>query len=578
MGQVASELKQIVKNIDNTREKINGKYEAMDIQPLSDLSYTELPGAVDKIPVLNTKDGTITPDRVLDGEIGYSKGQKVVGSIPKQDTHQTIQSGETFKIPKGYHEASTVTAQSLSNATIDADATVSDIAKDKTAYVKGRKITGSLPLFNGVSDSAHYNKGTGMSLKLTDGIYKNCTFNLTEKDLAVMLGITSDVIKKGSVVCGVTGTYQGASIAYPGIGFPELEDEQDPDSPNYSVLDSKFDIGIFNNWGLYEIRNDTKLVEGYVRIYNALHYNGTKAEFHYVDFNTKQVSEKVYPGTLNGKKYCYLQDIGLTVDEVNYLWGIVREDNPELMSNWYKTYSYGYSGNVITAISFENFEESTRQQYLSRIQSTFNQICNIIKSTYGINMPSGNYIQRAKALTPLQKLRVSKVIHDFLVQHNYYASSELDQTMYPAMSDGLMTPVCASYGKAFLYCCKRWGILAFSQFGTAGGKDARHLWNLVSYQANQYDESGALDAGKWCELDVTWADNSVKYDTYITWKYYNIPTVEMMNYYNANDDGVKARLRGYKGVTQFNNEIYKSAPANCNNTSNRYTGNKIYGW
>ena len=182
----------------------------------------------------DTSDATASAEYILVGYTGYVKDQLIVGTMPDNgavDVH--LNCGESYKIPAGYHNGKgKVTVNDLASQT-DATATAAQILSPTTCWVKGVKITGTMPNNGAISYSlplngtykipAGYHNGSG---KVTQSIAtqggwtitpttwnqlgcaanRYCTGNIYVKGDGNLVAWN---IKKGVNIFGVTGTYQG---------------------------------------------------------------------------------------------------------------------------------------------------------------------------------------------------------------------------------------------------------------------------------------------------------------------------------------------------------------------------------
>ena len=168
-----------------------------------------------------------TPDMVISSEnefLGYINNANFADSIGL--AADIIKKGETILGITGTLEGS-------GTDTSDATATVNDIVEDTTAYVDGVKLNGN------IVDGRTHNIGIGLDvekiednsgtelvvdMKYTpdDSLKPDLVINsrtplqvaVQYRDMVSELNITSDMIREGKEILGVTGTYSGSSIVY----------------------------------------------------------------------------------------------------------------------------------------------------------------------------------------------------------------------------------------------------------------------------------------------------------------------------------------------------------------------------
>lgn len=131
-------------------------------------------------------------------------------------------------------------------STTDATATASEIASGKTAYVNGVKITGTLPTLNANSglpsnEVSHSTAGL-LVLRQTNGDYilkQNSFLTALDNQVAPVIGLTANILKKDEVVLGVTGTYEG-TLPWSQIGYEQ--------PPQKLLEEFDYALDIVNEW------------------------------------------------------------------------------------------------------------------------------------------------------------------------------------------------------------------------------------------------------------------------------------------------------------------------------------------
>ena len=197
----------------------------------SNSTVDEMTVAINSIKTLEqaTADANATASNILVDKTAYVNGAKVTGIMPNKGAiTASLNCGGSYTIPAGYHNGSgKVTANSLASQT-SANATAGDILKNKTAWVNGSKLTGTMPNLSADTPIQHESNNSTKVIQAdgafignnTDGVQRigfryngadgyitrNTLFGYPMSALRNDLGITADKIVAGNTIGGIAGT------------------------------------------------------------------------------------------------------------------------------------------------------------------------------------------------------------------------------------------------------------------------------------------------------------------------------------------------------------------------------------
>jgi len=174
-------------------------------------------GKVTATSLSSQTQATATASNITKGKTAWVNGSKITGTMTDNGAvNRTLTAGQSYTIRAGYHNGSgEIIAADLSSQT-QATATASDIARGKTAWVNGSKVTGTMGKKSKklCTATVWFGKNTSIDLKSYLSDYQQYTkddFLLVPNSVGGMLSSTSTVPSGKSITAG---TLFNKSVTY----------------------------------------------------------------------------------------------------------------------------------------------------------------------------------------------------------------------------------------------------------------------------------------------------------------------------------------------------------------------------
>lgn len=153
----------------------------------------------------DTMDANATKADLLINKTAYVKGAKITGAMQNNGAvSSSLNCGASYTVPAGYHNGNGMITANSLASQTVADATPGEILTSRTAWVNGTKLTGTMPNNGAVSSALN----CGASYTIPAG-YHNGSGKITANSLASQ---TSATAAGGDILSGKTAWVNGSQI------------------------------------------------------------------------------------------------------------------------------------------------------------------------------------------------------------------------------------------------------------------------------------------------------------------------------------------------------------------------------
>lgn len=230
-----AELDEVKKSVGDGKKKVADAITEKGVTTATDSTFDTLAGNIALLQTTaETNDATATADDILWGKTAYSKGVKIEGNIETKDAETFLPSredqmiaGRTYligdqtivgdtnlrsgNIKEGVSIFNVEGTLNAKDFTQDTDATPADLVANKTAYSKGEKISGTIPVIENenkdVTKEELEGSAAAVTITLEAGYYKNApTVTIPKNMLLDTLDIAPEKIIVGQTINNIRGT------------------------------------------------------------------------------------------------------------------------------------------------------------------------------------------------------------------------------------------------------------------------------------------------------------------------------------------------------------------------------------
>lgn len=145
--ELTQKVDQCFQSVSNGKSLVASAITDMGVETASDATFETIANNIGNIETgVDTSDANALDTQILKDKTAYVNGVKVTGTMPiVGKVTQTLNCGGSYAVPKGYHNGEGVITANSLAAQTSATATAAHLTAGYTAWVNGVKITGTRP-------------------------------------------------------------------------------------------------------------------------------------------------------------------------------------------------------------------------------------------------------------------------------------------------------------------------------------------------------------------------------------------------------------------------------------------------